>query len=670
MGDEIIYSENAKSVADGGGLDIRGEPSSLRTLYPVLVAPAWVAESIETAFAVAKGINTVLMTIAAVPLYFWARRLVSPEWALAAAGLLLLMPAFAYTGTIMTENAFLPIFIFALFAFARALETPTPAWQLVALGAALVSVAIRLQGLVLVAVLVTAILLDALGVAWGARPRGRAFVARLRAFTPIAATLALLAVAYLTYALVASGSAVSSGLGTYDAVTEVGRYSLSDGVRWTAFHAGELAFSVGLLPMCAFGILACAWLRPSALPAERAFVSVTSAALIWLVPQAGFFASRFSGRIEERNLFYVAPLLLLALVAWAACGAPRTMRATAVAVAVPVALMSTIPLERLFNVSLLSDTFALIPLLRLSGVLEGGTDAARFLFGLGAVAAVLLFVLVPPRLAFVTVGAVALFLALSAWSVAGTLRDQANLTRLEAGSANVSWIDDAIGTDADAPFVFTADLVANPHPLWQTEFWNRSVGDVYGLDVVDPTGLPTVRTTIDARGRFVSVDDGRRPLSPRYVVAQPVVGIAGEKIASTDRLVLYRIRGPLRIDQRVDGVFADGWSGANATYTNFSTRPGTVNVDVGRAGWTGPDTPGAVRIDVERIDSGRRVSTATWVIHSGAKRTFRLKTPAAPFRVKLSVQPTFSPATHGFSDTRQLGAQVAFAFEPRSQAVG
>ena len=230
----------------------------------------------------------------------------------------------------------------------------------------------------------------------------------------------------LAYALIASGSAVSSGLGTYDAVTEVGRYSLSDGFRWTAFHAGELAFSVGLLPIFAFGILVCAWLRPSALPAERAFVSVTSAALIWLVPQAGFFASRFSGRIEERNLFYVAPLLLLALVAWAARGAPRTMRATAVAVAVPVALMSTIPFERLFNVSLLSDTFALIPLMRLSGVLEGGTDAARFLFGLGAVAAVLLFVLVPPRLAFVTVGAVALFLALSAWSVAGTLRDQAN----------------------------------------------------------------------------------------------------------------------------------------------------------------------------------------------------------------------------------------------------
>ena len=102
----------------------------------------------ETAFAAAKGINTVLMTLACVPLYFWARRFLSEGWALVAAGLLLLLPAFAYTATLMTESAFLPIFIFALFAFARALETPTLAWQLVALGAALAAAAIRLQGLV------------------------------------------------------------------------------------------------------------------------------------------------------------------------------------------------------------------------------------------------------------------------------------------------------------------------------------------------------------------------------------------------------------------------------------------------------------------------------------------------------------------------------------------
>jgi hypothetical protein len=51
--------------------------------------------------------------------------------------------------------------------------------------------------------------------------------------------------------------------------------------------------------------------------------------------------------------------------------------------------------------------------------------------------------------------------------------------------------------------------------------------------------------------------------------------------------------------------------------------------------------------------------TAAWVVHCDANRTFRLKT-AASFRVKVNVQPTFSPAQFGHPDTRQLGVQLAF----------
>ena len=361
-------------------------------------------------------------------------------------------------------------------------------------------------------------------------------------------------------------------------------------------------------------------------------------------------------------MFYLEPLLLLALVAWVARGAPRPSRPTAVAVAIPAALLAAIPLERLLNISILSDTFALIPLMRVSSLVEGGSDATRVFLALGAAAAALLLVLVPQRLAGATIAAVAVFLALSAWSVAGALRVQAHAAGLETHTEHADWIDDAVGSKADVPFVFTPDLTANGNLLFQTEFWNRAVGDVYGLDSADPTANPVVPTTIDSRGRLVSTPS-RRPLAPRYVVAQPALDIDGEKVATEGRLVLYRVRPPLKIKTRLDGVYNDGWSGSNATYTNYSGRPGTVRVDVGRAGWGGPDAPGTVTIDVERIDSGRRVSTARWVVHSGSKRTFRLRTPAAPFRVKLGVQPTFTPADYGVGDTRQLGAQVAFHFD-------
>jgi hypothetical protein len=662
MADELTYSDMAKSFADGDGLTVRGLPSYARTLYPVLISPAWLAGSVEAAFAAAKTINTVAMTLGCIPLYLWARRFLSEGWALAGAALLLLLPAFAYTGTIMTENAFLPLFLVALYAFARTLEKPTLGWQLVSVAAALAAVTVRLQGVVLLAVFVTAIVLDAVIRAWGAGSRLSKLFSRLRAFSAVVIALLVVAVGYVFYSVASYGN-LSGALGGYRSVAELD-YSMWDGIRWTVIHAGELVLAVGFLPAAAFLLLAAGWMRPTARPPERAFACVTAAALLWIVPQAGFFASRYSGRIEERNMFYVEPLLLLALVAWVARGAPRPPRLTAVAVGIPAALLTAIPLERLFNVSLLSDTFGLIPLMRVSTLVEGGTDAVRALVALGAVVATLLLVLVPRRLAVTTIGTVAMFLALSAWSVAGTLRVQAHATRLETQTPNLNWIDDAVGRNADVPFIFTSDMVPDPHLLWQTEFWNRSVGDVYGLDAVDPTGLPTVRTTIDPRGRFVLLD-GRRSLSPRYVIAQPSVGIAGERVSSSGRLVLYRVRGPLHIGEKLDGVSLDGWSGTNATYTNYSERPGTVRVDVGRAGWSGPDLPSKVTINVERLESGRQVSSAQWVVHSGLKRTFWLKTPAAPFRVKVGVPRTFSPADYGYPDQRQLGVQLAFAFKPR-----
>jgi hypothetical protein len=640
---------------------VRGAAPNTRTLYPALISPAWLFDSVPTAFVAAKAINTVLMTLACVPLYLWARRLVSEGFALAAAVLLLLLPAFAYTGTIMTENAFLPLFLLALYALARALETPTIAWQLSAVALVLPAVAVRVQGLVLLAVLVTAIVLDSVVAAWSGGNRLRAFFARLRTFTPAGAALLLLVALYVAYALV-SYENLAAGLSGYSGLAQLD-FSLWSGVRWTVFHAGELVLAVGFLPVAAFLVLAAAWLRPSARPADRAFVSVTTAALVWIVPVAGFYASRYSQRIEERNMFYLEPLLLLALVAWVARGALRPARWTAVAVAVPAALLAVIPLERLLNISILSDTFGLIPLMRVSMVFDGGTDTTRVLVALGAAAAAVLFVFVPTRLAGVTIAAVAVFLALSAWSVAGTLRVQSHAAAIETQTEHADWIDDAVGSKAHVPFVFTADLGANANLLFQTEFWNRSVGDVYGLDSADPTGNAVIPTTVDDRGRLIRTPEGR-PLAPRYVVGQPTLAIDGKKIAEEGRLVLYRVRPPLKITSSLDGVHADGWSGPNAVYTNYSRKPGTVQVDVGRAGWGGADVPGAVTIDLERVDTGSRLATARWVVHSGLKRTFRLRTPATPFRVKVGVQPTFSPSTYGFADARQLGAQLAFRFEP------
>jgi hypothetical protein len=110
MGDELRYAEMAKSFLEHGSLLFREAPSSFATAYPALIAPAWAAADIDTAYEIAKAINVVLMTSSAAIVFFWTRRLAPTPYALAAGGLVLLMPTFAYTGMLLMENAALPAF--------------------------------------------------------------------------------------------------------------------------------------------------------------------------------------------------------------------------------------------------------------------------------------------------------------------------------------------------------------------------------------------------------------------------------------------------------------------------------------------------------------------------------------------------------------------------------
>ncbi len=112
MVDELVYSELAKSFAEHGRFLIRGVPTGgYGYVYPILIAPAWrLYSSIPHAYAVAKGINAVVISLTAIPAYFLARRLVGSGLALVAALLAVLVPSMLYAGTLMTENAFYPLF--------------------------------------------------------------------------------------------------------------------------------------------------------------------------------------------------------------------------------------------------------------------------------------------------------------------------------------------------------------------------------------------------------------------------------------------------------------------------------------------------------------------------------------------------------------------------------
>jgi len=85
--DELIYSELAKSLAVGDGYAVRGlATSGYSVLYPLLIAPAYVLfDGLPDAYAFAKSIDAVVMSLSAVPAFLIARRLVRPSFALLAA---------------------------------------------------------------------------------------------------------------------------------------------------------------------------------------------------------------------------------------------------------------------------------------------------------------------------------------------------------------------------------------------------------------------------------------------------------------------------------------------------------------------------------------------------------------------------------------------------------
>ena len=157
---------------------------------------------------------------------------------------------------------------------------------------------------------------------------------------------------------------------------------------------------------------------------------------------------------------------------------------------------------------------------------------------------------------------------------------------------NADWIDEHVGADADVPFIFTPDLVANPHLLWQTEFWNRSVGDVYGLNAHDPTSVPVVRTTVDARGRIVRALDGDGSLPP--LRGRSARDRHRRESRSPLRVACVALPGdpPLRLESQLDGVYGDGWSGrtrrTQAT-TNVEARSRSMPAErLGRTGHAEP----------------------------------------------------------------------------------
>ena len=363
--DELIYSELAKSIAAGGDLFVRDVPVSggYGVVYPLLISPAWALfDRIPEAYTAVKAINAVLISLAAIPAYLLARRLVGERLSLFAAVLAVALPSLAYSGVIMTENAFYPLFLVVVLVLVLVLERPTLTRQIVLLGLLGVAYQTRPQAVALAAAALTAPLVQGL---LGRRVRAAVVAQRTLYGIAGAAVVVVLGVQF------ARGESLSSLLGAY-AVAGEGGYDVGAVARYFLYHVAELDLYLGVAPVIAAALLVVVARNTDA--RLDAYLAAVISVSFWLLLLVATFASQFAGRVQERNVFYLVPLVLIALLAWIERGAPRPARATAAAAIVAAALPGALPFPRLLDFPAISETLMLLPLWRL---LDYGIRAGR-----------------------------------------------------------------------------------------------------------------------------------------------------------------------------------------------------------------------------------------------------------------------------------------------------
>ena len=122
--DEAVYGERALELWHHGQLAVlHGEGAGYGFLYPALAGAPLSAGRLATGYASLKLLQALVMSLVAVPVFFYGRRFMRPGYALLAAALALASPLTLYSGLIMTEVLIYPIGAFALLAIARAIET-------------------------------------------------------------------------------------------------------------------------------------------------------------------------------------------------------------------------------------------------------------------------------------------------------------------------------------------------------------------------------------------------------------------------------------------------------------------------------------------------------------------------------------------------------------------
>jgi MFS family permease len=546
--DEILYSDLARSIAAGDTPAVRGVSTvGWGVVYPTLIAPAWAMFGDPVwQYHAALTINALVMSSAAIPAYLLARLFVPRRDGVLVALLTVLVPSMAYTGVVMTENAFYPAFLWTMFLIARAIRRPTVASQLLALAGVAVLSATRIQGVVIGGVLVAGIVLYVLA---GPRAERRAYLVRI-APTLVAVGVVLAAA---VAALVARGPNASLGSrsGTFDALRP------GEVPEWFAYLLGGLVLYVALIPAAASVVVIVRGIRRRAPEPERLFASIALPTMVVLPLMVSVVSASIDvdGRetLNERYVFYLVPLLFLGLAIWIRAGLPRPRLLAAVAAGSCAALALLVPIDRFeYNAGFQSPS--LLPWLGLSD------SRVALAVAVGAFVAIAAGLWLRSR----TEHAPRLWLVVGVWMTlvaALTVGDNSYLSSVSARAFTgrpANWVDRAVPPGETVAVVWRQEPRRTEpegvgYWLMVTEMFNPSVGQIFraGPETYYEDVLPTVPVIArPGSGRLERA--GGAPLEARYVLVTCRWPVVGRVVATAPygALQLVEASAPLRLAPR------------------------------------------------------------------------------------------------------------------------
>jgi hypothetical protein len=543
--DELIYMDATRSVADGHRPMERDQTYGRGLLFPVAAAPIVALSPNQVdAYRALQWFNAFLFSLASIPAFFLARRLLGPGWSLAVAALSVAAPSAVYSGMVLTEAAAYVTGALALLALLRVVERPTARSQLEALGAVGLAALARPQ-LVALGVGLPA----GLALRWWLLPRASRppVTAALRRLWPTLAALAFVAV--VGSAALASGHA---SLRDYRDVFTT--YDVAGVARWSWYTLADLGLYVAVIPLVAApAALADLWRRGRDGSARDAsflgvFVSVNAVTVLIV---AAFSSASFGGeRLHDRYLFYVAPLWLVLFALWLGRGAPSSWSSLAVGAALATALLATLPQRLLLrDTNLQFDAVATAVWSRIREVDASRPNVLRLLLVLTVLAA-LGVVLVAGRWPLALLAPVAVVFILNAVFVWQSRIHDADLhVFADNRPATWSWVDKAVPAAAEVTDVFVESGPCqriNIGAFRWTEFFNERITSVLRI------GVPANVTT---DGRSVRIgEDGivwtldAKPIATDYAVLPPGVAIEGREIArgTLAGLRLWKVDGMLK----------------------------------------------------------------------------------------------------------------------------